>query len=80
MTNEDLAHSYLRKSIVRLEVLDLFLKKQDYSDVIREAQEIVELCLKGMLRYVSIEPPNFMTSDPFCLNITSVSKELPPEI
>lgn len=59
MTNEDLAQSYLRKSIVRLEVLDLFFKKQDYSDVIREAQEIVELYLKGILRYVGIEPPKF---------------------
>ena len=35
MTNEDLTHSYLRKSIVRLDVLDLFLKRHDYSDVIR---------------------------------------------
>jgi hypothetical protein len=59
MTNEDLAQSYLRKSMVRLDVLDLFFKKQDYSDVIREAQKIVELCLKGVLRYVGIEPPKF---------------------
>ncbi len=30
-----------------------------YSDVVREAQELVELALKGMLRAVGIEPPKF---------------------
>jgi len=30
-----------------------------HSDVIREAQEIVELALKGMLRQVGIEPPKW---------------------
>lgn len=59
MTNEDLAHSYLLEFMVQLDVLDLFFKKQDYSELIREAQEIVELCLKGILRYVGIEPPKF---------------------
>lgn len=57
MTNRTLAHSYLKKATARLDVLDLLFKKQAYSDVIREAQEIVELALKGMLRFVGIEPP-----------------------
>jgi hypothetical protein len=30
-----------------------------YSDVVREAQEVVELALKGMLRQVGIEPPHW---------------------
>jgi HEPN domain-containing protein len=59
MTSKDLAQSYLRKSIDRLDVLDLLFKKGAYSDVVREAQEIVELSLKGMLRAVGIEPPKF---------------------
>ncbi len=59
MTNEDLAHSYLHKASDRLDILDLLFKKKAYSDVVREAQEIVELSLKGMLRYVGIEPPRF---------------------
>ena len=29
------------------------------SDVVREAQEIVELALKGLLRQVGIEPPRW---------------------
>jgi hypothetical protein len=59
MTSEALARSYLRKATDRLEILDLLLRKEAYSDVIREAQEIVELALKGMLRAVGIEPPKW---------------------
>ncbi|MGQ9858995.1 MAG: HEPN domain-containing protein [Thermodesulfobacteriota bacterium] len=43
----------------RLDILDLLHKKSAYSDVPREAQEIVELALKGMLRVVGIEPPKY---------------------
>ena len=57
MTNESLARSYLRKASDRLGVLELLLEKEAYSDVVREAQEIVELVLKGMLRAIGIEPP-----------------------
>lgn len=57
MTNQTLALSYLRKASDRLEALDFFLKKSAYSDVVREAQECVELALKAMLRYVGVEPP-----------------------
>ncbi len=35
------------------------LTEEAFSDVIREAQEIVELALKGMLRQVGIEPPKW---------------------
>ena len=57
MTNKSLAQSYLRKASDRLDVLELLLKKAAYSDVVREAQELVELALKGMLRSIGIEPP-----------------------
>ncbi len=57
MTNESLARSYLRKASDRLEILDVLLRKGAYSDVVREAQELVELALKGMLRAIGIEPP-----------------------
>lgn len=59
MTNVTLAQSLLKKAIDRLDILDLLLKKGAYSDVVREAQEIVELALKGMLRAVGVEPPKF---------------------
>lgn len=57
MTNESLARSYLKKASDRLDVLEVLLQKEAYSDVVREAQELVELALKGMLRAIGIEPP-----------------------
>jgi hypothetical protein len=57
MNNRTLAMSYLKKANDRLDVLDLLYKKRAFSDVIREAQEIVELSLKSMLRLVGVEPP-----------------------
>lgn len=46
MTNMSLARSYLIKAEKRLKILEVLLKEEDYSDVVREAQEIVELALK----------------------------------
>lgn len=57
MTNVSLAQSYLMKARKRLKVLELLHAEEDYSDVVREAQELVELALKGMLRAVGVEPP-----------------------
>lgn len=57
MTSRDLARSYIWKAETRLAVLDVLNKKGNFSDVIREAQEVVELALKGMLRAVGVEPP-----------------------
>lgn len=59
MTNSSLAQSYLVKSRHRLKVLDLLLSDGAFSDVVREGQEVVELCLKAMLRQVGIEPPKW---------------------
>ena len=59
MTNDSLSRSYLRKAQVRLSVLELLLEKRAYSDVVREAQELVELALKALLRHVGIEPPKW---------------------
>ncbi len=67
MTNITLAQSYLKKATDRLDILDLLFKKGAYSDVIREAQEIVELALKGMLRAVGIEPPKYHDVGPLIL-------------
>lgn len=58
MTNDNLAKSYFIKAEKRLKILDILLNEEDYSDVVREAQEIVELSLKGMLIFVGVEPRN----------------------
>ncbi len=57
MTNLTLAQSYILKAQKRLKVLDLLFAEEAYSDVIREAQELVELALKGLLRQAGIDPP-----------------------
>ena len=59
MTNLTLARSYLLKAWKRLKILPVLMEEEAYSDVVREAQEIVELALKGMLRHVGIEPPKW---------------------
>lgn len=59
MTSYSLAKSYLKKATDRLDILELLLNKGAYSDVVREAQEIVELALKGILRLIGIDPPKY---------------------
>lgn len=67
MTNATLARSYLKKATIRVEVLDVYFEKGGYSDVIREAQEAVELALKGMLRFVGVEPPKIHDVGPLVM-------------
>jgi HEPN domain-containing protein len=59
MTNRDLAKSYIWKAETRLDALEALWKRRNFSDVVREAQETVELALKGMLRAVGVEPPKY---------------------
>lgn len=59
MTSQSLARSYLLKARVRLKALRVLRDEGGHSDVVREAQELVELALKGVLRAVGIEPPKF---------------------
>jgi HEPN domain-containing protein len=59
LTNQSLARSYLIKAQKRLKALAVLRDEGAHSDVVREAQELVELALKGMLRAVGIEPPKF---------------------
>lgn len=59
MTTTSLARAYLEKARLRLEVLVFLRDRGGYSDVVREAQELVELATKAMLRHVGIEPPKW---------------------
>jgi HEPN domain-containing protein len=67
MKNLSLAKSYLDKTQKRLKILGMLLEEDAYSDVVREAQEIVELALKGMLRQIGIEPPKWHDVGPLIL-------------
>ena len=57
MQNRDLARDYLRRRQARLRALDTLFDQESWADVVREAQEIVELALKALLRSAGIEPP-----------------------
>ena len=59
MTKSELARAYLEKASKRRRVLEVLKQEQAWSDVVREAQELVELALKGMLREVAIDPPKW---------------------
>ena len=59
MTTSQLAAGYLQKCRDRMAALEVLRSRKAFSDVVREAQEIVELALKGMLRSVGIDPPKW---------------------
>lgn len=67
MTSRKIARDYLEKVEVRLEALRLYLSRARYDDVVREAQEAVELVVKGALRFVGVDPPRRHDAGPVLL-------------
>ena len=57
MRNQDLARDYIRRAAGRLRALDVLYEDGHWADVVREAQEVVELALKAALRAHGVEPP-----------------------
>ena len=57
MRNRDLASDYVGRAAIRLQALDVLFNHRGWADVVREAQELVELALKGLLRAHGVEPP-----------------------
>jgi HEPN domain-containing protein len=55
--NRDLAADYVQRAGVRLRALDVLFDAGSWADVVREAQEVVELALKGLLRRCAVEAP-----------------------
>ncbi len=47
----------MEKAKIRIKALKFMHREGGYSDVVREAQECVELLLKGVLRFLGIEAP-----------------------
>ena len=54
-----LCEEYYEKARVRRFALDVLQHHEGHADVVREAQELVELLLKGLLRKVGIDPPKW---------------------
>jgi HEPN domain-containing protein len=57
MRNLSLASDYVRRAEIRLRAVDVLFEAESWADVVREAQEVVELALKGLLRACGVEPP-----------------------
>jgi HEPN domain-containing protein len=57
MRNLSLAEDYVRRARKRLAALDALYGERAWPDVVREAQEVVELALKAILRRYRIDTP-----------------------
>ena len=57
MQNITLSKDYFERAKKRLIALKVLLSEKDWPDVVREAQELVELALKALLRSFAIEVP-----------------------
>jgi len=77
LTKSELARAYLEKASKRRRVLEVLREEQAWSDVVREAQELVELALKGMLREVGVDPPKWHDVGPI---LTEQAQRFPDAI
>jgi HEPN domain-containing protein len=59
MTADELARSYFSRAAKPMLALRVLMDAEAFPDVVREAQEIVELALKGMLRGIGVDPPKW---------------------
>lgn len=77
LTGADLCRAYLIKARLRKDVLELLAARQGWSDLVREAQELVELASKALLRQVGIDPPRLHDVGPVLL---AELQRFPPEV
>lgn len=82
MTSLPLAQAYLVKATKRLRALAALRREDAFSDVVREAQEIVELATKAVLRAAGIDPPHWHDVGPLLLRhqdkiVADVRPDLP---
>ena len=56
MTSSRMGRLYIEEAASRVELVRLALERGLWATVVREAQECVELFLKGALRLVAVEP------------------------
>ncbi len=57
MKNKTLAQDYVMRCQSRLKAIESLYGDQNWADVVRESQEVVELSLKAVLRNSNIDPP-----------------------
>lgn len=57
MRNKSLGVDYIVRAENRLAAVEVLMQRRGYADVVRESQELIELCLKGVLRLSGVEVP-----------------------
>jgi HEPN domain-containing protein len=62
--NSSLAYDYLKRAGNRLRALEVLMEARSWADVVREAQEIVEIALKALLIARNIEVPRIHDVSP----------------
>lgn len=67
MKNRDLGRDYITRAGHRLAAVEVLFERGSYADVVRESQELVELCLKGLLRLARVEVPRLHDVGPLLL-------------
>jgi HEPN domain-containing protein len=56
MTSTNMGRRYIEEALGRIDLVRIARERGRWSTVVREAQEAVELLLKGALRLVAVEP------------------------
>jgi HEPN domain-containing protein len=64
MYNDGLAKDYLKRAGSRLKALEVLMAEESWPDVVQEAQEIVEITPKALLRSCHIEVPRIHDVSP----------------
>lgn len=59
MTTHGMALKAFRQAEYRLQLVQKALADSEWATVVRESQEVVELALKALLRYLGVEPPRW---------------------
>ena len=77
ITNLRLAEAFLERGRERLDALAALRQEADFSDIIREARDIVSLCFRGMLRAAGVEVARWR--DPGEVLVESVTR-LPGDV
>lgn len=54
---DKLFRDYIKRAEIRIKALQFYLESGGFAEVVRESQEVVELLLKGLLRFKGVEVP-----------------------
>jgi len=81
MKNKSLVYDYISRAGSRLKAVEVLMQEKSYADVVRESQELIELCLKSILRFSHIEVPRLHdVSDVLKQSIDKLPDSIKPHV